>query len=531
MADITSLVYTPVADANGTGYSTLTFRVRDDGGTASGGVDTDQTANTLTFDVTSINDAPAGSDDTITIAENGAHTFSVADFGFSDAADGDALQAVIIDTVPTVGTLMNGLTAVNDGDTIAVADITSLVYTPVADANGTGYSTLTFRVRDDGGTANGGVDTDQTANTLTFDVTSINDAPAGSDNTITIAENGAHTFSVADFGFSDAADGDALQAVIIDTVPTVGTLMNGLTAVNDGDTIAVADITSLVYTPVADANGTGYSTLTFRVRDDGGTANGGVDTDQTANTLTFDVTSINDAPAGSDNTITIAENGAHTFSVANFGFSDAADGDALQAVIIDTVPTVGTLMNGLTAVNDGDTIAVADITSLVYTPVADANGTGYSTLTFRVRDDGGTASGGVDTDQTANTLTFDVTSINDAPAGSDDTITIAENGAHTFSVADFGFSDAADGDALQAVIIDTVPTVGTLMNGLTAVNDGDTIAVADITSLVYTPVADANGTGYSTLTFRVRDDGGTGQWWCGYRSDGKHINVRCHLHQ
>ena len=75
--------------------------------------------------------------------------------------------------------------------------------------------------------------------------------------------------------------------------------------------------------------------------------------------------------------------------------ADASYTDALQAVIIDTVPTVGTLMNGLTAVNDGDTIAVADITSLVYTPVADANGTGYSTLTFRVRDDGGTASGGV----------------------------------------------------------------------------------------------------------------------------------------
>ena len=59
-------------------------------------------------------------------------------------------------------------------------------------------------MQDDGGTANGGVDIDQSANTITVDVTPVNDAPAGTDNTVTIDEDGGYIFAAADFGFSDA---------------------------------------------------------------------------------------------------------------------------------------------------------------------------------------------------------------------------------------------------------------------------------------------------------------------------------------
>ena len=41
---------------------------------------------------------------------------------------------------------------------------------------------------------------------------------------------------------------------------------------------------------------TGYATFTFQVQDNGGTANGGVDLDQTPNTITVNVTAVNDAP-------------------------------------------------------------------------------------------------------------------------------------------------------------------------------------------------------------------------------------------
>ncbi len=61
--------------------------------------------------------------------------------------------------------------------------------------------------------------------------------------------------------------------------------------------ITTADITNLVFTPTANASGAGADSFTFQVKDDGGVANGGVDTDAAANTLTFDITAVNDAPS------------------------------------------------------------------------------------------------------------------------------------------------------------------------------------------------------------------------------------------
>ena len=84
----------------------------------------------------------------------------------------------------------------------------------------------------------------------------------------------------------------------ITTLPGAGTLTNNGVAVTAGDSVIGADITGgkLVFTPAANANGAGYASFTFQVQDDGGTANGGVDLDPSANTMTINVTSVNDAP-------------------------------------------------------------------------------------------------------------------------------------------------------------------------------------------------------------------------------------------
>ena len=66
---------------------------------------------------------------------------------------------------------------------------------PDANENGAPYATFTFQVRDDGGTANSGVDLDPTPNTMTVNVTSVNDAPSGANNTVTTNEDMAHTFA------------------------------------------------------------------------------------------------------------------------------------------------------------------------------------------------------------------------------------------------------------------------------------------------------------------------------------------------
>ena len=555
IADITSgrLKFKPTANANGTGYDSFTFQVQDSGGTANGGVDTDPTANTMTIDVNAVNDVPAGADNTVTTNEDTDYVFAAGDFGFSDPADSDSLAAVIITTAPSNGVLfvdtngdgnVDGGEAVSATDTVAIADITAgrLKFKPAANANGTGYDSFTFQVQDSGGTANGGVDTDPTANTMTIDVNAVNDAPAGADNTVTTNEDTDYVFAAGDFGFSDPADSDSLAAVIITTAPSNGVLfidtngdgnVDGGEAVSATDTVAIADITAgrLKFKPAANANGTGYDSFTFQVQDSGGTANGGVDTDPTANTMTIDVNAVNDAPAGADNTVTTNEDTDYVFAAGDFGFSDPADSDSLAAVIITTAPSNGVLfidtngdgnVDGGEAVSATDTVAIADITAgrLKFKPAANANGTGYDSFTFQVQDSGGTANGGVDTDPTANTMTIDVNAVNDAPAGADNTVTTNEDTDYVFAAGDFGFSDAIDSDSFAGVVITTAPSNGVLfidtngdgnVDGGEAVSATDTVAIADITAgrLKFKPAANANGTGYDSFTFQVQDSGGT----------------------
>ena len=197
----------------------------------------------MTVNVTAVNDAPAGTNKTVTTLEDIAYTFTAADFGFSDPNDSPAnsLLAVKITTLPGAGTLNNGV-AVTAGQFVTVADITAgnLVFTPAANANGAGYASFTFQVQDDGGTANGGVDLDQSPNTITVNVTSVNDAPAGTDKTVTTLEDTAYTFTAADFGFSDPNDSPAnnLLAVKITTLPGAGSLTDNGVAVTAGQFVS-----------------------------------------------------------------------------------------------------------------------------------------------------------------------------------------------------------------------------------------------------------------------------------------------------
>src|SRR5689334_3801262 len=468
--------------------------MRENGGTANGGIDTDQSPNSMTINVTSVNDGPAGTNNTVTTLKDTAYTFAAADFAFTDPNDSpaNALAAVEISTLPGAGTLTDNGVAVTAGQFVSVADINGglLKFTPATNANGAGYASFTFQVQDNGGTANGGIDTDQSPNSMTINVTSVNDAPAGTNNTVTTLEDTAYTFAAADFGFTDPNDSpaNALAAVEISTLPGAGTLTDNGVAVTAGQFVSVADINGglLKFTPATNANGAGYASFTFQVQDNGGTANGGIDTDQSPNSMTINVTSVNDAPAGTNNTVTRQEDAADTFAAADFGFTDPNDSpaNALAAVEISTLPGAGTLTDNGVAVTAGQFVSVADINGglLKFTPATNANGAGYASFTFQVQDNGGTANGGIDTDQSPNSMTINVTSVNDAPAGTNNTVTTLEDTAYTFAAADFGFTDPNDSpaNALAAVEISTLPGAGTLTDNGVAVTAGQFVSVADI---------------------------------------------------
>ena len=64
----------------------------------------------------------------------------------------------------------------------------------------------------------------------------------------------------------------------------------------------------------------------------------------------------------------------------------------------------------------GAVVTVADIDAGYLSYVAPANSGGtMQTFTFQVRDNGGTADGGQDTDQSPNTMTIDIAEVNNAP--------------------------------------------------------------------------------------------------------------------
>jgi hypothetical protein len=243
-----------------------------------------------------IDHAPVGTPHTVTTLENKPYVFNVSDFGFTDPNDTppNAFLAVKITTLPLSGSLTDNGVAVTAGAYVSVADISAgkLKFNPVAYKHGTDYADFTFQVQDNGGTANGGTDTDTTPRKMTINVTWVNSAPVGKSKTIWISKSSSYVMKVSDFGFSDPHDSpsNTFLSVKLTTVPTSGRLMdNGVTLVA-GVRISVWDIAAgkVKFVPSIRSN-TGAS-FTFQVRDNGGTLNGGVDTDPNPKKITFAIT-------------------------------------------------------------------------------------------------------------------------------------------------------------------------------------------------------------------------------------------------
>ena len=271
---------------------------------------------TLTTSVTSVNDAPTSADQTVTATEDTSYTFGSADFGvgtgYADAKDAptsnataNAFVKVILTSLPASGTLRLNGSVVQAGASVSISDIADgkLTYAPAANVNGNNAAQVGFKVQDNGGVSNGGVDTSTSTYTVTINITPVNDAPTSGNSVVTILEDASYTFSASDFPLTDGADSPAntLQSVIITSLPTLGTLKLSGTDVTVGQEIPTASLGSLVFTPAANTNGLSYALVGFKVKDNGGTANGGVDTSVSNNTVNINVTSVNDQPLATGN--------------------------------------------------------------------------------------------------------------------------------------------------------------------------------------------------------------------------------------
>ncbi|HVK11027.1 MAG TPA: S8 family serine peptidase, partial [Gemmataceae bacterium] len=158
----------------------------------------------------------------------------------------------------------------------------TLSYTPAADQSGT--AVITVRVRDDGGTLNGGVD--EVTRTFTVTVNSSNDAPTFTPgpNLFVGLNAGPQTFTGWATGVSAGPPNESGQTLQFNVTNNA----NALFDVHP----AIAPDGTLTYTP---ANGAvGPATVSVTLADNGGTANGGDDTSETI-TFTIEI-DVNDAP-------------------------------------------------------------------------------------------------------------------------------------------------------------------------------------------------------------------------------------------
>ena len=191
----------------------------------------------------------------------------------------------------------------------------------------------------------------------------VNDAPSGADKAIATNEDSTQVLTWADFGFSDPTDSpaDAALSVKISSVPNAGSLMLNGVAVALGQEILKAEIDAgkLTFAPAPNANGDGYASFDFQVRDDGGTAHNGADLDPTPNTITFNVIPQNDAPVANDDggpghdAIATCED--QPITVDALANDSDVDGDALTIVSATVAdPATGTpkscIENGKTVI-------------------------------------------------------------------------------------------------------------------------------------------------------------------------------------
>ena len=423
---------------------TFTYTVSD----GNGGTDT----ATITVNASGQNDAPTAADNTVTTNEDTNHTFAASEFNFTDV-DGDSLDHISIETLPSNGTLLLSGNAVSAGDQISVANISNLVFRPVANANGDDYDTFTFSVND--GTVDSGT------YTMTIDVTAVNDAPLATDDAdavnedATITESSGSELLVADDTDTDgntltvtqiAITGGSNSSVTSSTTYSNGTSITGtygtLTVGANGSYTYVADQSA---SDDLDASDLATDSFTYTISD-------GTTTDTA--TLIITVTGINDVPTASDNTVSTAEDNPYVFSTSDFGFTDADDDDALVSIKITTLETNGALQyyNGSAWVDVtlNQVITSSDITSgyLRLNPDASENGSPYTTFNFTVND------GDADS-ATPNTITVNVTSVNDAPVAQDDIGTVNEDATTTVSSASSGVIDDNDTDAESDTLIIT----------------------------------------------------------------------------
>ena len=327
-------------DNDDVGTQSVTLRAADNNG--------EMSEDTFTITISQTNDAPTTGDQTISGTEDVVDMYASGDFTFADVdtSGSNTISHVKITTLESAGTLF---VDADDDDTydsgedvtlnqeIAIGDITDLGFVGASNANGNGYATFSFKVKD-------GTDYSAAAGTNTINLAAVQDAPTTGDQTISATEDVTKMFASGDFTYSDV-DSESISHVKITTLETSGTLFvdadnddtyDGGEDVTLNQEIAIGDITNLGFIAAANANGATYTTFQFKVKD--GTAYS-----TNAGTNTMNVAAVNDLPTTGDQTISGTEDVVDMYASGDFTYADAVEGSGISHVKITTLESAGTL--------------------------------------------------------------------------------------------------------------------------------------------------------------------------------------------
>ncbi|OYT99462.1 MAG: hypothetical protein CFE40_06340 [Burkholderiales bacterium PBB1] len=492
----------------------------------------DGTSQVVTVTIAGTNDGPVALDDTASTLINTPLT-SIDVLGNDSDIDGGTLNVTAASLVnPALGSI-----SVNPNGTLA--------FTPAS--NVSGPVLVNYTASDgQGGFANATVTINVGANT----------PPAGSDATVTVAEDGSRSFSAADFGYSDADAGQSFAQVRIDSLPAAGTLtLNGAT-VTAGQAIAVANLGNLVFTPAPNANGSAYAGFDFSVQDSAGAF------DATPNRLTIAVTAVNDAPVATGTATLAAINeddpappGASIGNLFAARFSDATDqvsggssANTLAGIAISNhaaEPSKGAWQYSTdggvnwSALPAGSTASAVTLTSndwLRFVPAANYNGaatplaahlieSGGAAIVSGATVDLSTGTGGTTAYSTATVpVVAAVNPVNDPPVARNDegsvtaaqtlTVSAAEGVIQSTSVPS-GRDTDVEGDALTVAKVSAgtgTPSTTVTAGGVTMAGTyGDLLLRSDGSYSYTASRADAVATGTrvdDVFTYQVSDGNG-----------------------
>lgn len=405
-------------------------------------------APTATVTISAVNDAPQNSvpgpqttleDAALVLSPSNGNAISVADVDAGPGSIGVSLS--VTNGALTLGTTAgltftagaNGTATMTFDGTISAinAALNGLTFTPAANYNGS--AALTITSDDKGKTGSGGVLTD--TDTVAITVTAVNDPPAltkGPDQVVA-EDAGPQTAPAWATAISPGPADESGQTVTFTVTTTNAALFSALPAVGPTGT--------LTYTTAPNANGS--ATVTVVVRDNGGTANGGVDTSAPQSFL-ITVSPVNDVPVANDGTATTGEGTAVAIDLGALA-SDVETADANLTYTIASGPSNGTLSGA------GQT--------RTYTPNANFNGA--DSFTYSVTDRGdpdncGAPSASCAAAQTSaiQTVTMTVSPVNEVPVAAGDSYSVVQGGTLKVGAPGVLSNDTdVDGDTLTARLL------------------------------------------------------------------------------